>query len=104
MPIEEDMILYRNIRKKFVENLTEGQVIDYKGFSSCSLEPHVPEAATYGHSNSVLLNIQVPKGTPAIRLDKFESVGNEPDEIILPPMKLEIANINNDSVDIIVKL
>lgn len=104
MPLEEDLVLYRNVRKKYVENLTEGDVVDYKGFSSCSLEPHVPESATYGHSNSVLLKIQVPKVTPAIRLDKFERVGNEPDEIILPPMKLKIANINDDSIDVIAAL
>ena len=98
-PLEEDLVLYRNINNRFVSSWKENDVIDYKGFSSCSLQPHIAENAMYGSSNCALLKIYVLKGTPSIRMDKYENVGNEPDEVILPPIKLKIKKVDNNVIE-----
>ena len=95
-PIETDMVLYRNIKTRFVENLEEGMTLDYLGFSSCSLNSHVAENAEYGSSGCTLAEIIVPSGTPAIRLDLMPDVQNEPDEIILAPVKLLVTKVNQN--------
>jgi hypothetical protein len=63
---ETDMVLYRNIKTRFVENLKEGMTLDYLGFSSCSLIPHMAENAEYGSEGCTLAEIIVPDGIPAI--------------------------------------
>ena len=96
-PLETDMVLYRNIKTRFVEKLKEGMTLDYLGFSSCSLNPHVAENAEYGSSGCALAEIVVPVGTPAIRLDLMPDIQNEPDEIILAPVKFVISKIDKTS-------
>ena len=93
-PLEADMVLYRNIKTSFVESWKEGMTLDYLGFSSCSLSPHVAENAEYGSSACTLAEIVVPAGTPAIRLDLMPEVQNEPDEIIVAPMKFIVSKID----------
>lgn len=93
-PLTTDLILYRNIKTKFLENIAEEQALCYLGFSSCSLSPHIAENATYGSSGCTLVEISVPTGTPAIRLDLMPDVQNEPDEVILPPMEFLITKID----------
>ena len=93
-PLESDMVLYRNITTKFIENLKEGNTLDYLGFSSCSLNPHVPENAEYGSSECTLAEIIVPAGALAIRLDLMPDIQNEPDEIILAPMKFIVTKFD----------
>lgn len=95
-PLTTDLILYRNIKTKFLENIAEGQPLRYLGFSSCSLSPHIAQNATYGCSGCTLVEISVPTGTPAIRLDLLPDVQNEPDEVILPPMEFLITRIDRE--------
>ena len=95
-PLTTDLILYRNIKTKFLENIAEEQALRYLGFSSCSLSPHIAENATYGSSGCTLVEISVPTGTPAIRLDRMPDVQNEPDEVILPPIKFFIEKIDKE--------
>lgn len=102
-PLKSDMVLYRNIKNRFVSNLKEGQIINYLGFSSCSLNPHVPDKKMYGASDNVLLEINVPAGTLAIRLDLMPNVRNEPDEVILAPMKFLITKIDKENNKIYMK-
>ena len=97
-PLDEDMVLYRNIHNRYAANLKVGDVFYHKGFSSCSISPHVAENATYGSSNSMLFKIKVAKGTPAINIAKYEGIGNEEDEIILPPIHYEIVKIEDGTI------
>ena len=93
-PLETDMVLYRNVKTRFVENLREGMTLDYLGFSSCSLNPHIAENAEYGSSGCTLAEIIVPAGTLAIRLDLMPDIQNEPDEIILAPAKFMVTKVD----------
>ena len=95
-PLTTDLILYRNIKTKLVGNIAEGQRINYLGFSSCSLMPHVAENAMYGSSSCTLFVITAPAGTPAIRLDLMPDVQNEPDEVILPPMEFFVTKVDKE--------
>ena len=95
-PLETDMVLYRNIKTGFVENLREGMTLDYLGFSSCSLNPHIAENAEYGSSGCTLAEIIVPAGTLAIRLDLMPDIQNEPDEIILAPAKFIVTKVDKN--------
>lgn len=99
-PSKRKMVLYRNIKVKFVNDIKEGQILKYLGFSSCSLHPHTTENHMYGAEKCTLFEIIVPAGTPVIRLDLMEDVRNEPDEVILPPMEFYILEIDttNDKV------
>lgn len=102
-PLEKSMILFRNIKNKFIKDLKEGDVIKYKGFSSCSLNPHNPENAMYGKRNSTLCEIEVCKGTPAIRLDLMPDIANEKDEIILPPIQFLISRVDQENNKVYMK-
>ena len=95
-PLASEMVLYRNIKTKFVANLEEGMTLNYLGFSSCSLSPHIAENATYGTSGCTLAEIIVPAGTPAIRLDLMPDVQNEPDEVILAPIALLVTKVEKE--------
>ena len=59
-------------------------------------EAIVAENAEYGSSGCTLAEIIVPSGTPAIRLDLMPDVQNEPDEIILAPVKLLVTKVNQN--------
>ena len=96
-PLASDMVLYRNIKTKFVEHLEQGMSLDYLGFSSCSLSPHVAENATYGSSGCSLVEIIAPAGTPAIRLDLMPDVQNEPDEVILAPVGFLVTKVDKEN-------
>ena len=91
------MVLYRNIKTKFMDDLEEGMSLNYLGFSSCSLSPHIAENATYGSSGCTLVEIMAPAGTPAIRLDLLPDVQNEPDEVILAPIEFLVAKIDREN-------
>ena len=97
-PLENELVLYRNIKTKFVEKLKQGMTLNYLGFSSCSLSPHIAEKATYGSSGCTLVEIVAPVGTPAIRLDLMPDVQNEPDEVILAPIEFTVTKINNGKI------
>lgn len=96
-PLASKMVLYRNIKTKFVENLAEGMSLNYLGFSSCSLSPHIAEDATYGSGECTLVEIIAPAGTPAIRLDLMPDVQNEPDEVILAPIEFLVAKVDREN-------
>ena len=96
-PLEHEMVLYRNIRTRFIDKLDANQTVNYLGFSSCSLSPHVAENATYGSSSCTLTEITVPAGTPAIRLDLMPDVQNEPDEVILPPITFLVTKVDREN-------
>ena len=96
-PLTSEMVLYRNIKTKYVDNLEQGMLLDYLGFSSCSLHPHVAENATYGSSRCTLAEITIPAGTPAIRLDLMHDVQNEPDEVILAPMTFFVTKVDREN-------
>ncbi|MBP3704592.1 MAG: hypothetical protein J6I98_03565 [Clostridia bacterium] len=96
-PLASKMVLYRNIKTKFIDNLEEGMSLNYLGFSSCSLNPHIAENATYGSSGCTLVEIIAPAGTPAIRLDLLPDVQNEPDEVILAPVEFHVTKIDRES-------
>ena len=96
-PLATELVLYRNIKTKFIDNLEEGTVLNYLGFSSCSLHSHIAENATYGSSGCTLAEIIVSAGTPVIRLDLMPDVQNEPDEIILAPMEFLVTKIDKES-------
>lgn len=96
-PIASEMVLYRNIKTKFLDDLEEGMSLNYLGFSSCSLSPHIAENATYGSSGCTLVEIIAPAGTPAIRLDLLPDVQNEPDEVILAPIEFLVDKIDRES-------
>ena len=96
-PLASDMVLYRNIRSRFVDGLEEGMRLNYLGFSSCSLRPHPAENAEYGSGGCTLAEIFVPAGTPAIRLDLMPDVRNEPDEVILAPIELLVTGADREN-------
>lgn len=96
-PLASEKVLYRNIKTKFVSSLEQGMSFNHLGFSSCSLTPHIAENATYGSSGCTLVEIIVPAGTPAIRLDQMPDVQNEPDEVILAPMEFFVTKIDTES-------
>ena len=96
-PLDDDMVLFRNINVKFTSNMNEGEIINYLGFSSCSLNPHIPEHASYGQRNSVLLEIITPKGTPVIRLDLMPDIQNEVDEVIISPIQFLVTKIDKEN-------
>ena len=95
-PLEESMTLYRNVKTRFVGNFKEGDTFRCLGFSSCSLAPHQAENAMYGSGSCTLMEIEVKKGTPAIRMDRYPGISNEPDEVILPPIEYQITRIDRD--------
>lgn len=95
-PLTSELVLYRNIKTRFIESLTDGETLHYLGFSSCSLCPHIADNAVYGSSSCTLFEITVPAGTPAIRLDQMPDIRNEPDEVILPPMDFQITRIDKE--------
>lgn len=96
-PLTMPLVLYRNIKTKFVDTLERGTTLHYLGFSSCSLNPHFAENATYGSSDCSLVEIIAPAGTSAIRLDLMPDVQNEPDEVILAPIEFFVTKIDKDS-------
>ena len=96
-PLTTELVLYRNIATRFVEDLEEGTNLKYLGFSSCSLNPHAAEDAMYGASGCTMAQIVVPAGTPAIRMDLLPEVQNEPDEVILAPMEFFVAKVDREN-------
>jgi len=94
LPLDSELVLYRNIKTEFVNNLLKGQSLNYLGFSSCSLNPHVAENAEYGSQGCTLAEIIAPAGTPAIRLDLMPDVQNEPDEVILAPIEYYVTKVD----------
>ena len=96
-PLASELVLYRNIQTRFADGLERGMTVQHRGFSSCSLQPHIAENATYGASDCVLVEITVPAGAPAIRLDLMPDVQNEPDEVILAPMEFLVTGIDAES-------
>ena len=93
-PLDEDLVLYRNVKSRFVEQAKAGQTMNCLGFSSCSLQPHMAEHAMYGSGGCTLVEITVPAGAMAIRLDRMKDVQNEPDEVILGPMAFVITQVD----------
>lgn len=96
-PLTSELVLYRNIKTKFVDKIEQGTPLEYLGFSSCSLNPHVAENAMYGSSGCTLVEIIAPAGTPAIRLDLMPDVQNEPDEVILAPIEFFVTRIDREN-------
>lgn len=96
-PIAAEMVLYRNIKTRFIENVEQGMTLHHLGFSSCSLSPHVAENAAYGSSGCTLAEIIVPADTPAIRLDLMPDVQNEPDEVILAPIDFVVTKVDKEN-------
>jgi len=96
-PLTSELVLYRNMKTKFTDQLKQGMTFHHLGFSSCSLSPHLAENATYGSDECTLVEITAPAGTPAIRLDLMPDVRNEPDEIILAPMEFRITKLDKES-------
>ena len=97
IPLATEMVLYRNIKTRFIQDLEQGMTLHHLGFSSCSLSPHVAENATYGSSGCTLAEIVVPAGTPAIRLDLMPDVQNEPDEVILAPIDFVVTKVDREN-------
>lgn len=96
-PLPSGLVLYRNIKTKFVDQYEPGMSVKYLGFSSCSLHPHTAENATYGSGGCTLAEIIAPAGTPAIRLDLMPDVRNEPDEVILAPIEFLVTKIDREN-------
>ena len=97
VPLESQMVLYRNIKTRFVNNLEEKMSFVCRGFSSCSLNPHTAENATYGSGGCTLVEIIAPAGTPAIRMDLMADVQNEPDEVILAPAEFFVTKVDKEN-------
>lgn len=95
-PLSSEMVLYRNIKTKFIDTLEDGMTLNYLGFSSCSLSPHIAENAAYGSSGCTLAEILVPAGMPAIRMDLLPDVQNEPDEVILAPAEFFVTGLERE--------
>ena len=96
-PLTAELVLYRNIKTKFTDQLEQEMIFHHLGFFSCSLSPHIAENATYGSNECTLVEITAPAGTPAIRLDLIPDVQNEPDEIILAPIDFLVTKIEKES-------
>jgi len=99
-PLESKLTLYRNIKTRFIQDIKEGEILRYLGFSSCSLNPHEAENAMYGSNDCTMCEITVPAGMPAIRLDSLYDIQNESDEVILPPIEFIITKIDRDNAKI----
>lgn len=95
-PLASEMVLYRNIKSSFVDQLEQGMKLQYRGFSSCSLQPHEPENAMYGSGGCTQAEIIAPAGTLAIRLDQMPDVQNEPDEVILAPITFVVTKVEKE--------
>ena len=65
---------------------------------------HIPENASYGSKGSTLFEIEVPKGTPIIRIDLMEDIRNEVDEVILPPISFKINHIDKENNKVFMKV
>ncbi|MBO4234964.1 MAG: hypothetical protein J5928_00795 [Firmicutes bacterium] len=96
-PLTSEMHLYRNIKTRFIDCLEAGMTLNYLGFSSCSISPHVVEDASYGSSGCTLAEIFVPADIPAIRLDLLPEVRNESDEIILAPVEYFVTRVEREN-------
>lgn len=96
-PLASELVLYRNIKTEFVEQLEQGAYLEYKGFSSCSLAPHTAGHATYGSRGCTLVKILAAAGTPAIRLDLMPDVQNEEDEVILAPITFLVTKVDREN-------
>lgn len=51
----------------------------------------------YGSSGCTTIIVEASKGTLAIRLDQLAGIANEPDEVILPPLRFKVKK-NADGV------
>ena len=96
-PLTSELKLYRNIKTNFVNDLDEGSIVKYLGFSSCSLNSHTAKDAMYGSGGCTLCEIIAPVGTPAIRLDLMPDVQNEPDEVVLAPVDFLVTKVDKES-------
>ena len=96
-PLTENLILYRNIpTQKFYVPSNDNPIILMKSFISTSLYSH--DKSYRNGKDFVQLQIEVPKGIPAIRYDKM-TIQNEPDEVLLHPVKCEITDIENANIE-----
>jgi len=88
-PAKTKIILYRNIRPE--NSLNEYKIsntIELKGLSSTSTSP---SNESYGKEKTFIrYEITLPIGVPMLRASDFPHEMNEPDEVILPPMKCKI--------------
>ena len=85
-PTKEPVRLFRNMEQAFVlQNARKGEQIDFWGLTSTST---TGQQIDYGHDDyrkpAQVLEIDVPKGLPALFLE------NDEHEVLLPPMRYRV--------------
>ena len=90
-PLSKPIKVYRNVPIKYLPlNCKEGQEMENLAFSSTSLQIH--DTKYHGSNEFFRYEIELPKNFPALILCEW-GVGNEKDEVILPPFRFEVLGI-----------
>lgn len=90
-PLSKPTKVYRNVPIKYLsQNCKEGQEMENLAFSSTSLQIH--DTKYHGSNEFFRYEIDLPKNFPALILSEW-GVGNEKDEVILPPFRFEVLGI-----------
>lgn len=91
-PSNENMVLYRNISTEHaLKNYVLGQKVKFQTLLSTSV--NVYEKSFWGQKAFERYVLRIPKGTPLIKMSTLPKyITNEEDEIILPPLEMEIKN------------
>ncbi|MCD7784638.1 MAG: GNAT family N-acetyltransferase [Oscillospiraceae bacterium] len=82
-------------REYLAIDLEEGETVDIKTVSSFSLTPYREEEDV--GSEFYRYELTVPKGSPVLELDRFET-HNEDGEVLLPPMKCMVESITGSNI------
>ena len=82
-PCKTQMLLYRNLRLKDIQEYRINQPLKTLGFSSCSKEKY---NKPYGKDHQFIrFNIHIPENTLMLDLDNYPDWNNEQGEVLLPP-------------------
>ena len=92
-PLSEDMVLNRNISVEYALNEYKiGQKIKLKTVLSTSV--NIYEESFWGPKTFLRYVLNIPKGTPAIKMwEAPEYIRNEEDEVLLPPLEVKVKTI-----------
>lgn len=79
--LEEDIVVWRGVGRDIGRRMETGVVFQDDGFSSTSLSKNIAES--FAGPDGALIQMIVPKGTPAIFVEKFTNIEGEV-EMVLP--------------------
>ena len=91
----DNMVLYRNINTEHaLKDYIIGQKIELKTLLSTSI--NIYEKSFWGQKTFERYILNIPKGTPMVIMSTLpQYITNEADEVLLPPMEVEIKNVKD---------